>query len=158
MGKGTRISFTLPAAKNAPRPREKAAPQSETPAPVRANAGILVVDDDNDTLDFVRLLLEKNGYTVSTASSAEQGLETFASDIFDLALVDMSLTGMDGIEFCRRIKGDLRGKRLPVYMFTARADMASRKRAKESGCDGYIIKPISMQDFLKTIEKALAGK
>ena len=121
MGKGTRIAFNLPVADKAAIIAEKVQGHKDAPSTLHNGASILVVDDDTDTLDFVRLMLERNGYHITTASSAEKGLDYFNSTHFDMALVDMSLSGMSGIELCRLIKKDARGQQLPVYMFTARA-------------------------------------
>ncbi|MFH0921267.1 MAG: PAS domain S-box protein [Fibrobacterota bacterium] len=157
-GRGTVIHFTLPVAQSAapavaPAGPALAVPESEPLA--RVGARVLVVDDDPDTLEFVGLLLDKHGYRVLPAPSSEEALVLLENAVIDLALIDMTLGGMDGVELCRRLKEKYRSRDLPVYMFTARADESARRRAEDAGCDGYIIKPITMDAFLHTLQMAL---
>jgi CheY-like chemotaxis protein len=152
-GAGTTVNFTLPTTPQAP-VRSEEGEDSEVPVRAPRAASLLVVDDDPDTLEFMKLVLGRAGYRVTGASSGREALLALGGRSFDLALVDMFLPGMDGLELCRRIKADRETSALPVYMFTARAEEAARARATAAGCDGYIVKPFAISDFLKTIREA----
>jgi PAS domain S-box-containing protein len=153
-GEGTRICFELPAAEAAAggSPEAEAAGTDARPA---APARILVVDDDQDALDYVRLILSGFGHAVRTAPSAEAALEDLRAEPADLALVDMSLPGMDGAELCSRLKAAAGGGRMPVLMFSARAEDSARARAHAAGCDGYLVKPLAAGELLTAIGRAL---
>jgi len=155
-GNGTSAAFSMVTSRRARRPvtgHSGALPGASTAPPA---ARVLVVDDDNDTLEFVNLILGNAGYSVTTAACGQSALEILASERFDLALVDLTMPGIDGFELCRRIKSQSPTKNLTVYMFTARAEDAARQEACSVGADGYIIKPFLVRDFLATVRKALA--
>jgi CheY-like chemotaxis protein/anti-sigma regulatory factor (Ser/Thr protein kinase) len=155
-GRGTEVFFRL---KIATGPVQKSTIADAVPEQrprAKKGATILVVDDDEDTLEFMTLLLQKHGYRAVTALSSEKALQVFRDSKIDMALIDMALPGMDGVDMCRIIKTTSGSRKIPVYMFTASADSASRKKAQYAGCDGYIVKPISVEQVIKNIERALA--
>ncbi|MBL8028770.1 MAG: response regulator, partial [Fibrobacteres bacterium] len=156
--KGTEIVFSLPISNEKPVAKSSSDKwlMGKT-ANSHPGAKILVVDDDPDTLDLVRIMLSKLGYVVVTALSGENGLIELSKVNFDMALLDMNLTGMDGVELCRRIKATPGKNTMPVYMFTARADEAAKTKSAKSGCDGYITKPVSMNELFSIIERALSN-
>jgi CheY-like chemotaxis protein len=156
-GRGTRVSFILTAAQSLP-PSRPAATEPSQGTPDSRPGDILVVDDDADTLEFMRLLLGGRGYIVRTAASAREALAAFAERPADLVLADLSLPDMDGAELCRRLKSGAGPGRPPVYMFSARAEIAARRRAEEAGCDGYLLKPAAAVELLNTVRGALAGR
>jgi PAS domain S-box-containing protein len=154
-GEGTRVSFLLKRSDTA-----AAQPRCLTPVAVpiikmHAHARILLVDDDQDTLEFLQLALESAGYEVATAPSAERALERVTLRVPDLFILDLSLPGQDGIRLCRRLKTDTLTAHVPIYMFTGRADEPSRRRAEAAGADGYIVKPVDARSLLRTVHLAL---
>jgi CheY-like chemotaxis protein len=162
-GRGTTASFVLPlgpAGMATEPPAERPAPVPEPdPAPGGGPAGrtILVIEDDEDTADFVELALSSEGYQVAKAGSAEAALDRLAGGTVDLMLVDFTLPGMSGVEFCRQVKAESATSKIPLYMFTARAEPARRAEATEAGCDGYLVKPISVNNLLARVEEALSA-
>jgi len=160
-GRGTTASFVLPLG---PAGIETAHPAARPhPEPPGLQPGgpagrrILVLEDDEDTADFVELALSSEGYRVSKAPSAEEALAALERETVDLMLVDFTLPGMSGVEFCRRVKGEAGTSRIPLYMFTARAEPARRAEATEAGCDGYLVKPISVNTLLERVKEALSA-
>jgi len=103
---------------------------------------ILVVDDAPLNLKLTNILLRKEGYTVVTASDAEEALAVLNSIHPDLILVDIQLPGMDGLELTRRLKRDSRTRDIVLVALTACAMKGDDQMAFEAGCDGYITKPI----------------
>ncbi len=151
-GKGTQVSFSIPIS-------EEALPGSPDAPGIAQPPGkmILVVEDDPDTQEFIKTLLEAEGYRVTQAASAEEVARDLEGVEADLAFIDISLPGIDGIELCRRLRGSAKCCRLPVLMFTARVDENTRKKAYAAGCDGYLLKPLLTEQLLRALRGALAA-
>ena len=154
-GAGTTVRFTVPATALDARCESQDAPAA--PPAAIANARVLVVDDDTDMLDFIQLALTQRGYRVRIAASAERALSLLEREAADLILLDMALPGMNGDELCRRLKSRATTSEIPVLMFSARTERSARTSAEAAGCDGYLVKPISLADLLGAIRLALAG-
>lgn len=112
-----------------------------------ATEQILVIDDTPVNLKLTRILLANEGYTVLTATSAEEALDTLDHFHPDLMLVDIQLPGMDGLEFTRRVKANPITRGIVVVALTAFAMKGDEERAMEEGCDGYITKPIDTRSL-----------
>ena len=118
------------------------------PAEIR----ILVVDDDPDVLTGTVRLLKKAGYAVDQAASGEEALQVIRHDCPDLILLDRNLTGIDGVEVCRRIKQDPTLVDVPVVMVSAsHAETDEQAEGLESGADGYISRPIANRELLARV-------
>lgn len=114
---------------------------------------ILIVDDDRDILESLRMLLEAKGYEIETADTGKEAQEKFKTASFDLALLDVKLPDMDGTELLSRIRSSASGT-LKIML----TGSASRKDMLESlsrGADGYILKPIKPGDLMKLLEEKL---
>ena len=105
-------------------------------------APILVVDAAAVDLKFTRLLLTYEGYSVRTASLAEEALDMIGKFRPELVLTDMRLPGMDGLELARRIKQDPRTRSIKVIALTAHTGAVDERKAIGAGCDAYLTKPI----------------
>lgn len=108
-------------------------------------ARVLVVEDNDDNRALVVKILSRHGYEVTEALSGEQALEQVESCVPDLVLMDLNLDGMSGFEATRRLKNDPRLRHIPVVALTAYAMVGDRERALESGCDGYLSKPVDVR-------------
>ena len=86
---------------------------------------ILVVDDNPMYTTMLRIILEGDGYTVTTAESAERALEALAHTTYDLLLLDVVMPDMDGLELCRRIRAT---SRVPILFVTVRSDISDTAR------------------------------
>ncbi len=115
---------------------------------------ILVVDDDLDTLEFVKTLLEFEGYDVETAANGQDALTTVSTTIPDLIILDVRLPGMDGYEICRRLKSQPDSRAIPVIIYSASFNHVEEK-AREAGADDFIIKPFAIDAFLTKVRKNL---
>lgn len=111
---------------------------------------ILVVEDDAHLADGLRLNFELEGYEPVLADSAEEGLRYWKRGGIDLIVLDVMLPGMDGFEFCRRIRDA--GDRVPVLFLTARSRDDERVRGLETGGDDYITKPFNLRELLARIK------
>jgi two-component system cell cycle response regulator DivK len=118
-------------------------------------ATILVVEDNPDNMFLTVMLLQSAGYTVLSASDAEAGLTLARDTLPNLILMDIQLPGMDGLEATALLKRDAATRAIPVIALTALAMKGDEERIRAAGCDGYIAKPIGIQDFLATIAAQL---
>ena len=119
------------------------------------NEPILIVEDTPVNLKLVRFLLTREGFDVRAAGSAEEALEVLKDFRPRIVLTDIQLPGMDGLELTRRLKSDPATCHVVVLALTAYAMKSDEKRAFESGCDGFITKPIDTRNFPKLIRQHL---
>jgi two-component system phosphate regulon response regulator PhoB len=119
-------------------------PPSQHPppaAPPSTGVRILVVDDEVDTQDVLRALLQAAGYVVGTVASGEEAFEVLRKHHADLVVLDWNLPGMSGIEFCRRLRRDPSFSRLPIVFVTAHTSSKDLVAAFEAGADDFVRKP-----------------
>ena len=119
-------------------------------------ARILVIEDNPDNMLLTVMLLESAGHEVLSAIDAEAGLTMARSEQPDLILMDIQLPGMDGLEATILLKADPLTAAMPVIALTALAMKGDEERIRAAGCDGYIAKPISIQDFLGSVAAQVA--
>ncbi len=123
-------------------------------------AKILIIDDDPDIVESMRVVLESNGYSVSSASCGEEGLKLTRKEEPNLVILDVMLPdGMDGFEVARRIKGDSRTNKTPILMLTAIKEKTGLDFRNEMGdggripADDYCAKPLDHEALLRKIKK-----
>ncbi len=120
-----------------------------------AKAKILVVDDEKDLVETLSFRLEANDYEVLKAHDGQDGLNKARSEKPDLIILDLMLPKMDGYKVCRMLKFDAKYKKIPIIMFTARAQESDKKIGMEVGADAYITKPFEPQALLSKIQELL---
>jgi DNA-binding response OmpR family regulator len=103
-------------------------------------ATILIIEDEPELVRILSAYLEKNGYTVLSASRGDTGLQTWENRRPDLVILDLNLPGMDGLEVARRIR---RQADTPILMLTARVEETDQVLGLELGADDYLPKPFS---------------
>jgi two-component system cell cycle response regulator DivK len=118
-------------------------------------ARILIVEDNPDNMFLTEMLLQSAGHTVLSAIDAEAGLTLARDERPDLILMDVQLPGMDGLEATALLKRDDATRAIPVVALTALAMKGDEERIRAAGCDGYIAKPMGIQEFLTTIAAQL---
>lgn len=116
---------------------------------------ILIIDDEPDILRAAKVRLMSFGYEVITAGDGNDIVNLLRKDTPDMILLDLRLPRMDGDKICLMLKADDKFKDIPVIIFTASNDPATSKKVKDSGADGYLIKPFDAEELLKTIKKFL---
>jgi len=126
-----------------------------TPAP---QARILIVDDEPTNRELLRDTLELRGYIVEEAGSGAEALARIAAAPPDVVLLDVAMPGMDGLEVCRKLKGDPLTAPLPVIMVTAHVDRKDRLAGIEAGADDYLTKPVDLQDLWLRVCNAIRAK
>ncbi len=113
---------------------------------------ILVVDDDEVTLDFVELGLRYEGFEVLRALDGDEALKQAERRRMDLIVLDLNLPSLDGVEVCRRLR---ERDTTPIIMLTARADVDERVAGLEAGADDYLPKPFKFKELLARIRAVL---
>ena len=114
-----------------------------------ANEKILVVDDDANICELLRLYLTKEGYQVTVANDGEEGLEKFNQVKPDMVLLDVMMPKMMGFDVCRALRAE--GDNVPVIILTAREEEEDKILGLEIGADDYITKPFSMRELLARV-------
>ncbi len=117
-----------------------------------ANEKILVVDDDTNICELLRLYLTKEGYQVTVANDGEEGLEKFNQVKPDMVLLDVMMPKMDGLEVCRRIR---KAGNTPVMMLTAKGETFDKVLGLELGADDYVTKPFDTKEVVARIKAVL---
>jgi DNA-binding response OmpR family regulator len=120
---------------------------------------LLVVEDEEDLVEAVRLGLAKAGYAVDVALDAAAAEEKLVVNAYDLMLLDLNLPDRDGFDLCRAIRrGELAGASGPelrILMLTARGRLQDRVRGLDEGADDYLVKPFALAELLARIRALL---
>lgn len=116
---------------------------------------ILIVDDEEDVLELLRFNLDKEGYKTETAVSGEEALTVAKSKLPDLIILDLMLPGIDGLEVCKKLKGETKTENIPIIMLTAKSEDSDIITGLELGADDYITKPFSPKVLTARIRRIL---
>jgi two-component system alkaline phosphatase synthesis response regulator PhoP len=114
---------------------------------------ILLVDDETELAEMVKLRLEANNYEVSTAYDGKEGLDLARREKPDLIILDLMLPKIDGYKVCRMLKFDEKYKKIPIILFTSRGQEDDKATGLEVGADAYITKPFEPQVLLEKIRE-----
>ena len=145
-GRGATFSVRLPLASRLP---EALAPRRELMPGVRRR--VLVVEDSADIRETMRLLLTEWGHDVAIAASGEEGLERVASERPDVAIIDIGLPGISGYEVARRIRAMPDASAMRLIALTGYGQPADGRRARESGFDEHLLKPLAPDVLRATV-------
>ena len=113
---------------------------------------VLVVEDDRNISDLIRMYLEKEGFEVSIAYDGGKAVEEFERQQPDLVLLDIMLPVLDGWGVCQRIREK---SKTPIIMLTAKSEVDDRITGLEMGADDYLIKPFEMKELMARINAVL---
>lgn len=116
---------------------------------------ILIVEDNELNMKLFHDLLEVHGYETLQTKDGREALQLAREHRPDLILMDIQLPEVSGLEVTKWIKEDDRLKAIPVIAVTAFAMKGDEEKIREGGCEAYIAKPISVQNFLETVQKFL---
>jgi len=116
---------------------------------------ILIVEDNELNMKLFRDLLEAQGYNILQTRDGMQALDLARKERPDLIVMDIQLPQVSGLEVTKWIKADDNLKHIPVVAVTAFAMKGDEEKIREGGCEAYVAKPISVKDFLSTIDTFL---
>ena len=113
---------------------------------------IMVVDDDPNIRELVRLYLEKEGFEIVTAERGDEAVKLFRASPPNLMLLDVMLPGMDGWQVCREVR---KISNIPIIMLTAKDETFDKVLGLELGADDYIVKPFDMKELVARIKAVI---
>ncbi len=113
---------------------------------------VLVVDDDPNIVEVLRLYFDKDGFAVVSCLSGDKAVETFQTSQPDLVVLDLMLPGKDGYDICREIR---KNSDVPIIMLTARSDTLDKVVGLELGADDYLQKPFEPKELLARVKAVL---
>lgn len=122
---------------------------------MEASKHILVVDDEADLIELVVYNLKKEGFSVDSALDGEAALELLKKNKYGLAVLDLMLPKLQGMELCRIIRNDPKFSSLPIIMLTAKSGEVDKVLGLEMGADDYITKPFSPMELIARIKAVL---
>jgi DNA-binding response OmpR family regulator len=117
---------------------------------------ILIVDDDIETLRLVGLMLQRQGYQITAASSGAQALSQAAHERPDLVLLDLMMPDMDGYQVTRMLRNDPQTSQTPILMFTAKGQVDDKVAGYDAGVDDYLTKPVHPVELVARIKALMA--
>jgi len=118
---------------------------------------ILVVEDNEKNMKLFRDVLSATGYRTLEATTGGEAVEMAMEHTPDLVLMDIQMPDMDGVEALRRLRADARTASLRVLAVTAQAMRGDREQFLAAGFDGYLSKPVSVQELLGTVRRYCDG-
>ncbi len=116
-------------------------------------ARILVVDDDESIRRVLATILEEKGYIVDTAKNCKEGIEKSFTHVFNLALIDIRLPDMEGLQLLTEIRDTT--PRMRKIIITGYPSLHNAIEAVNKGADAYVLKPFKVEEILKTIQEQL---
>ncbi len=116
---------------------------------------LLVADDNRTNLIIVRRMLEGTGYDVDVAETGDEALERLCAGNYRLAIVDMHMPGLDGLDLLRRYRMLRPRSHLPIIMLTANASLEAQQQSAEAGADAYLTKPVTAAELLREVERLI---
>jgi two-component system, OmpR family, alkaline phosphatase synthesis response regulator PhoP len=119
---------------------------------------ILIIEDDPATSRLVDYSLRHAGYEVISSSNGMDGLRKAHSEVPDLVILDVMLPGMDGFEICHRLRAEKDTEKLPILMFSAKAQEIDKETGIKVGADDYLTKPSPPSEIVSRVQKLLVKK
>lgn len=116
---------------------------------------VLVVDDEDNIIELIRLGLRYEGFQVEVASDGEQGITVAQRENPDLIILDVMMPGIDGLEVCRRLRDNPTTRDVPILMLTAKDEVGDRILGLKTGADDYVTKPFDFYELLERIRAIL---
>ena len=113
---------------------------------------IMIVDDDRNIAQLIRLLLEREGYAITTCERGDEALKAFTAASPDLLLLDIMLPGMDGWQVCRAVR---QHSAVPIIMLSAKDETFDKVLGLELGADDYITKPFDNKELVARVKAVL---
>ena len=123
-----------------------------------AKSKILIVDDEAQLVNLLKLRLQAHGYEVFSAKDGEEALETIKGKMPDLVVLDLLVPHLNGYEVCAILKRDSRFQKIPLIICTAKTQEKEIKEAMDCGADAYVQKPFESQELLSKVQVLLETK
>jgi PAS domain S-box-containing protein len=155
-GQGSVFRIALPEAEAPPSPVPPGTPPAAAVAAEARRARVLYVEDNPSNLELLRQVLAlRPGLALEVAVDGPSGLARALSGGIELAIIDIDLPGMDGVELCRRLRAEPATAALPMLALSANAMPSDVRRAKQAGFDAYLTKPLDVVQLLEEVDRRL---
>ena len=118
-------------------------------------ANILIIDDSKSMRELVLSTLQQGGHQVQTAENGKVGVQEAEKDSFDVVITDINMPVMDGFEVTKVLRDNPKYKTKPILVLTTDSGTDSKTKGKNAGATGWIVKPFSPEQLLKTIQRVL---
>jgi two-component system, cell cycle response regulator DivK len=115
----------------------------------------LVIEDNEDNMDLITFILQKNGHNTVWAENGRKGVEFAVQQKPDFIILDIQLPDIDGYEVLRQIRGAAAGPEVPIIAMTSYAMSGDREKLLNAGCTGYIEKPIDPETVMEEINRII---
>lgn len=152
-GRGSEFIVRLPLSYSVP-----VAPKSISPVRAARGLRVLVVEDNPDVRNMLRILLELDGHDVEAAVDGRQGLEMIELYQPDVALVDIGLPGLDGYEIARQVRGNPENENVYLVALTGYGERKDRRRALQAGFDAHLAKPVDLDSLTRILTECSRNK
>ncbi len=119
------------------------------------NKKVLIVEDDPNISKLVEYSLQKAGFKTTNVDSGEKAVAVLQKDKFHLAILDIMLPGMDGLEICKKIKSNKKLSTMKILMLTAKGEEVDKVLGFELGADDYVVKPFSPRELVLRVKAIL---
>lgn len=150
-GEGSTFSFEIPLLRS-PVVVEQGGKERVKPMRPGRQAHVLVAEDDEISQSLARLVLEKQGYTVTTVYTGTEALSALEKETFDLVILDINMPGMSGLEVASAIRSqEPTGHRIPIVAMSANAMQGDKEKGYAAGMDAYLTKPIEVEEVYRTL-------
>ncbi|MBN1974640.1 MAG: response regulator [Sedimentisphaerales bacterium] len=120
-----------------------------------AKENILIVDDEEDILELIRLYLDRNNYRIETATFGDEALVKAKTILPDLIILDLMLPGINGLEICQKLKNDNKTQNIPIILLIAKSEDEDIISGLELGADDYVTKPFSPKILVAKVRRIL---
>jgi two-component system phosphate regulon response regulator PhoB len=117
---------------------------------------VLLAEDDTDIRDLVTFKLRQQGYEVRAFEDGLSALASARDEMPDLALLDITMPGMSGLDVCRELRADPATADVPIILLTARAQESDIETGFSVGADDYVVKPFSPRELVSRVQAVLA--
>ena len=118
---------------------------------------ILMVDDSKTMRDMVNTTLQQSGFAVLDAEDGKQALDVLAGNNIDLIITDINMPNMDGISLIKQIRSQDKHKFTPIIVLTTEGGDDAKKKGKEAGATGWVVKPFNPEKMLQIVNKLCAN-
>ena len=118
---------------------------------------VLIVEDNEKNMKLARDILKAKGHETLEAVTGEEGVKLAKEKKPDLVLMDIQLPGISGIEAFKQLRADAKTARIPVIALTASVTPTDRSQISAAGFDAFVSKPISLKEFVETVQRLLEG-
>lgn len=117
---------------------------------------IVLIDDDVDTLECLRIALKRQAFQVAAAMRGIDGLALARAQRPSVVVVDVMMPDMNGLEVCRRLRADPATAGVPIVLLTARSEIADQTAGIEAGADRYVVKPVPLATLTNLVKELAA--